>query len=143
MGLMDVLKISGGALKANRTRMETIASNLANAQTTRTEEGGPYKKKEVIFRSTVIDEGKAFSDLLSDRLDTVKVEDIVESEKPNNKIYEPSHPDADESGYVALPNVNVMEEMADMTAAARAYEANVNMVNTAKEMFMKALEIIR
>ena len=143
MGLMDVMKISGGALKANRTRMETIASNLANAQTTRTEEGGPYKKKEVIFRSTAVGEGKDFSDLLSGRLDTVKVEDIVESDKPVNKIYEPGHPDADESGYVALPNVNVMEEMADMTAAARAYEANVNMVNTAKEMFMKALEIIR
>jgi flagellar basal-body rod protein FlgC len=143
MGIFDVLRISASGLKAQRTRMETIATNLANIHTTRTEEGGPFRKKEVVFTTADVSEKKEFSTLLEQKSEGVVVEEVVESPKPLEQAYDPFHPDADGDGYVTFPNVNVMEEMADMIAATRAYEANVNMVNVAKEMFMKSLEIGR
>jgi len=143
MGILDILKVSASALRAQRTRMEVIASNLANIQTTRTEEGGPYRKKEVVFTPSEMSDGRAFKDILSEKVEGVKVEEISESSKPFERVYDPGHPDADQDGYVSLPNVNLMEEMADMIAATRAYEANVNVVQTTKEMFLKSLEIGR
>ncbi len=143
MGLSDVFKIGGMALNSQRTRMEVISSNLANSQTTRTEDGGPYRKKDVVFRSESIDKGSAFSRIMDKQIDidSVKVEEIRNNTKEPEKIFNPGHPDADEKGYVLFPNVNIMEEMADMTAASRAYEANINIINTTKEMMIKALEI--
>jgi flagellar basal-body rod protein FlgC len=141
MGVLDVLKVCASGLKAQRTRMEIIATNLANVHTTRTEEGGPYKKKDVVFTSADVSEVKGFGRTLSEKLEGVKVEDIGESKKPFEKVYNPGHPDADKEGYVMYPNVNLMEEMADMVAATRAYEANINAVNTTKEMYLKTLEI--
>lgn len=141
MGIFDVMRISASGLKAQRTRMETIATNLSNIHTTRTEEGGPFRKKEVVFTTADVSETREFSALLEQKSEGVVVEEVVESPKPFEQAYDPFHPDADADGYVAFPNVNVMEEMADMIAATRAYEANVNMVNAAKEMFMKSLEI--
>ena len=143
MGLSDVFKIGGMALNSQRTRMEVISSNLANSQTTRTEDGGPYRKKDVVFRSESVDKGSAFSRIMDKQIDidSVKVEEIRNNTKEPEKIFNPGHPDADEKGYVLFPNVNIMEEMADMTAASRAYEANINIINTTKEMMIKALEI--
>jgi flagellar basal-body rod protein FlgC len=141
MGILDILKVSASALKAQRTRMEVIASNLANVHTSRTEEGGPYRKKEVLFGTVEMNEGGAFGSVLARKVEGVQVQDIAESPKPFEKIHDPGHPDADKDGYVTMPNVNVMEEMADMIAATRAYEANVNVVHSLKEMFLKALEI--
>jgi flagellar basal-body rod protein FlgC len=141
MGILDILKINASALKAERTRMEITSSNLANIHTTRTDEGGPYKKKEVVFTTTDVSEGKGFGRMLTDRVSGVKVDEIKESTRAFEKVHDPGHPDADKEGYVSYPNVNLMEEMTDMIAATRAYEANINAVNTTKQMFLKALEI--
>ena len=143
MGILEILKVCASGLKAQRTRMEVIATNLANAHTTRTDEGGPYKKKDVVFTSTDISDSKGFGRMFSQKLDGVVVDDIAESNKPFEKVFDPGHPDADKEGYVMFPNVNPMEEMTDMVAATRAYEANINAVNTTKEMFLKTLEIGR
>ncbi len=141
MGMLDILKVSASGLKAQRTRMETIAANLANIHTTRTDEGGPYMKKEVVFRAAEVSEASKFDKMLSERVEGVKIEEIAKSSKPSEKVYDPGHPDADKEGYVTYPNVNLMEEMADMISATRGYEANINVVNTTKEMFIKTLEI--
>ena len=143
MGMLEILKIGASGMKAQRTRMETIATNLANVHTTRTEEGGPYRKKDVVFTESDVSEGNGFGRMLAKKLDGVKVEEVAESNKEFEKVFDPSHPDADKDGYVMLPNVNLMEEMADMVAATRAYEANINAVNTTKEMYLKSLEIGR
>jgi flagellar basal-body rod protein FlgC len=143
MGILDILKVSASGMKAQRTRMEVIATNLANIHTTRTEEGGPYRKKEPVFTATDVSESKGFGRMLSEKLDGVVVDAVQESGKPFEKVFDPGHPDADKEGYVMFPNVNLMEEMADMVAATRAYEANINAVNTTKEMYLKTLEIGR
>jgi flagellar basal-body rod protein FlgC len=141
MGIFDVLRISASGLKAQRTRMETVATNIANVQTTRTEQGGPYRKKDVVFAPVDVTDNSPFGTLFQKKVEGVAVEEVIESTKPFERTHDPYHPDADKDGYVSLPNVNVMEEMADMIAATRAYEANVNVVNNTKEMFTKSLEI--
>ncbi len=143
MGIFDILRISSSGLKAQRARMEVIAGNLANIHTTKTDEGGPYKKKEAVFVSADVSGEKSFGGVLSKKIEGVKVDSIQESEKAFERIFDPNHPDADPEGYVLLPNVNLMEEMTDMTAATRAYEANINVMNTTKEMLIKSLDLIR
>ena len=142
MGMFDVLKISSSGLRAQRVRMETIATNLANIHTTRTEEGGPYKKMNVVLGSADMPSEK-FQGVFTRKLEGVDVEEITESEKPFEKTYDPSHPDADQEGYVTYPNVNVLEEMTDMVSASRSYEANVNAINVTKHLFQKTLEIAK
>ena len=134
---MDLFDVSASALQAQRMRMNTVASNMANAQSTRSESGGPYVKKEVSFSSVQINSGDP------DGLVGVKVNSVVESRKPPLIIYDPGHPDADENGNVAMPNINVIEEMVNMMMALRAYEANVKAFNMSKGMYQKALEIGR
>jgi len=141
MSILNILKISASGLKAQRIRMETIATNLANIHTTRTDEGGPYTKKEVVFRTEDLSGAEGFGKVFSEKMEGVKVEEITKSSKGFEKVYDPGHPDADNEGYVIYPNVNLMEEMADMISATRSYEANINVVNTTKEMFVKTLEI--
>jgi len=141
MRILDILKISASALKAERTRMEITSSNLANIHTTRTDEGGPYRKKEVVFTAADVSDERGFGRMLSNRAAGVKVEEIKESTRDFERVHDPGHPDADKEGYVSYPNVNLMEEMTDMIAAKRAYEANINAINTTKQMFLKALEI--
>ncbi|HEX2964672.1 MAG TPA: flagellar basal body rod protein FlgC [Syntrophorhabdaceae bacterium] len=143
MGVFDILKISASGLKAQRARMEVIAGNLSNVHTTRTEEGGPYKKKEVVFVSSDVSDEKEFGSLFSKKIEGVRIESVRESEKELEKVFDPNHPDADQEGYVMFPNVNLMEEMTDMVAATRAYEANVNVMNTTKEMLIKSLDLIK
>ncbi len=145
MDFLTSLKISSSGLAANRKRMGAISSNIANAQTTRTPEGGPYRKKEVVFGSEPARE--SFGEILEGELDekaqSVHATEVISSDKPPVLKYEPDHPDANEQGYVAYPDINVMEEMADMISASRAYEANISALNTTKSMAMKALEIGR
>lgn len=145
MDLLTSLKISSSGLSAQRKRMEAINSNIANAQTTRTAEGGPYRRKEVVMGSEPARD--SFSTILEGELDengqTVHVTEVISANDAPILKYEPNHPDADEKGYVAYPNVNVMKEMGDMISAQRNYEANVSAINTAKQMAVKALEIGR
>ncbi|HBL23372.1 MAG TPA: flagellar basal body rod protein FlgC [Deltaproteobacteria bacterium] len=143
MGAFDIFKISASGMKAQRARMDIVASNLANVQTTSTEEGGPYRKKDVVFKAVDVSDDKTFSGTLSKKVEGVNVETVKESDKPFQIVYNPSHPDANSEGYVTFPNVNLMEEMTDMTAATRAYEANVNVLSTTKDMFLKTLELIK
>ncbi len=143
MDIFTTMKISSSALKAQRIRMNAISSNLANIETTRTPDGGPYRKREVVFTTTQ----KGFSDTLDSRMrdaaQGVKVARVQASSLPPRMVYDPSHPDADENGQVAMPNISLVEETADMMSAARAYEANVTVVKSAKRMALKALEIGR
>ena len=145
MDFLTSLRISSSGLAANRKRMGAISSNIANAQTTRTAEGGPYRKKEVVFGSEPARE--SFGEILEGELDekaqSVHATEVVSSNKPPILKYEPDHPDANKDGYVAYPDINVMEEMADMISASRAYEANISAMNTTKSMAMKALELGR
>jgi len=143
MGAFDIFKISASGMKAQRTRMEVIASNLSNVHTTSTDEGGPYKKKDVVFKAIDVSGDKSFGGTLTRNIEGVKAESIQESDKPMQKVHNPSHPDADAEGYVTYPNVNMMEEMTDMVAATRAYEANVNVLNTTKDMFIKTFDLIK
>ena len=145
MDLLTSLKISASGLAANRKRMNSISSNIANAQTTRTAEGGPYRRKEVAFGSEPARD--SFADILEGEMDeqaqTVHATEVISTDRPPILKYEPNHPDADENGYVAYPNINVVEEMANMMQTTRSYEANVNAMNVTKQMAIKALEIGR
>ncbi len=143
MDFLTSMKISSSALAANRKRMGAISSNIANAQTTRTPEGGAYRKKEVVFGSEPA--RQSFAEILEGELgekaQSVHATEIISLNNPPILKYEPNHPDANEQGYVAYPSINVMEEMANMISASRAYEANISALNTSKNMAMKALEI--
>lgn len=146
MDFFNALEVSASALTAERTRMNLISNNLANANTTRTPEGGPYRRKDAVFASRPLD--NSFSEKLAragKRLPAggVEVTEIVEDVRPPRLQYDPGHPDADERGYVAMPNVSVVEEMADLMAATRAYEANITAAQAAKSMALKTLEIGR
>jgi flagellar basal-body rod protein FlgC len=123
--------------------MNTISSNIANAETTESEEGGPYRKKDPIFAAQTDREN--FGEILNNELDEhvqgVQVTEIHQDQRPPRMVYNPSHPHANADGYVAMPNVNSVEEMANMISAQRSYEANVTALGAAKQMAQKALEI--
>lgn len=146
MSVLSSLSISGSGLTAQRLRMDVIANNIANAETTRAADGQPYRRQEVVFtpiqpaaaspvgtqtgRTGVAEEG-------------VQVAAILSSDEPPKMVYDPANPDADQQGYVAYPNVDIITEMTDMISATRAYEANVTAINAAKAMANKALDIAR
>ena len=143
MNFIDALHISASGLTAQRLRMDVVSSNLANSNTTRTPEGGPYKRKDVVFASQPL--RGSFQDMMtsqiSNKLSEVKVAGIITDPSPPVLKYDPQHPDADEKGYVSLPDISVIEEMVNMMSASRSYEANVTAVNATKKMARKALEI--
>jgi len=141
MQMFNTFKISASGLTAEKLRMDTIASNIANATTTRTEEGGPYRRKIAVFKESLEKEINRTTNRSETVSQGVKVDSIIEDETPFKLTYDPMHPDANEEGYVEMPNVNIMNEMVDMIAATRAYEANVTALNATKSMFLKALEI--
>jgi flagellar basal-body rod protein FlgC len=143
MDIFTTMKISASALKAQRLRLNTISSNLANIETTRTPDGGPYRKREVVFQSTHQGFADALDTRMRDAAQGVKVSHIQASNRPPLMVYDPSHPDADEQGMLAMPNINLVEETADMMSASRAYESNVTVIKSAKRMALKALEIGR
>ncbi len=144
-GFFKSLEMSASALTAQRIRMNILSSNLANAQTTRTPEGGPYRRQDAVFSAVPL--GTEFQDLLDDKFDeklrTVKVTSIHRDTRDGRKVFDPSHIDADKDGYVSMPNVQSMAEMVNMIAATRAYEANATAFNETKAMAQKALEIGR
>ena len=147
MSIFKSMNISSSGLAAQRLRMNVASSNLANAQTTRVPgEEGPYKRQDVVF-SSVPESSNPFESYLDEAYQTelskVKVVGIHEDQKDPREVYDPSHPDADESGMVKLPNIDTMTEMVNMIAATRAYEANTTALNNAKQMALKALEIGR
>lgn len=135
MKIFKAMQISASGLTAERFRLDLIANNIANAQTTRTEGGGPYRRKSAVF-AEVLDRQQFLGR-------GVRVLSVSQDRTPARLVYEPEHPDANAEGYVAYPNVNVIQEMVDMITATRAYEANVTALNASKNMFLKALEIGR
>ncbi len=141
MDMFTTMKISASALKAQRVRMNAISSNLANIETTRTPDGGPYRKREVVFQSTQQGFAETLDGQMRDAAQGVKVSYVQASSLPPRMVYDPSHPDANEKGEVAMPNISLVEETADMMSASRAYEANVTVVKSAKRMALKALDI--
>lgn len=141
MDIFNTFKISSSALKAHRIRLDTISSNLANVETTSTPEGGPYKKKSVYFETTPLSFQEQLDSNLRNSAQGVAVTKILEDQEAPRKVYNPSHPDAKEDGYVEMPNISVLEEMVDMMSATRSYQANVTTIKSAKRMAMKALEI--
>ncbi|MBB6624225.1 flagellar basal body rod protein FlgC [Clostridium gasigenes] len=134
MSMFNSMRISASGLSAERLRMDTITSNMSNATTTRGKDGKPYVRKVAVFQES-LDNEKG--------LNGVKAVGILEDKSPLRTVFDPSHPDANKEGYVTMPNVNVLNEMADMISASRSYEANVDTLNASKSMFMKSLEIGR
>ena len=141
MGFLSGMDISASGLTAQRLRMDVIAQNIANADTTRTEDGGPYRRKYVVFG----EQENTFADIIKGRTNDVvggvKVLEIGVDNTDFKLVYDPNHPDANEEGYVEYPNVDTLQEMVDMISAYRSYEANVTAFNAYKEMAIKALEI--
>lgn len=163
MDLLNAAKISGTALAAHRTKMNVIAENLANVDTTRTKEGGPYRRKMVVFKGENIDSFESVIEKKRNREEQgsielspiefesekkpengtgVKVDQVVRSQEDFRMVYNPAHPDADpETGYVKMPNVDHLTEIADLLVAKRSYEASVTALSVTKDMILKALEI--
>jgi len=143
MDFMSALDIGASGLKAQRATLNVISMNMANIRTTKTLEGGPYRRKSVSFESTPVYSpfDKAMDDQLNRDLHGVKVLGVVADNRPFKQVYEPHHPDANDQGYVFYPDINVVEEMTNMMQAMRGYEANVQTVESAKRMFQKALTI--
>lgn len=145
MDLFQCIDIAASGMTAQRTRLNVISMNLANANTTRTKDGTPYRRKTSVFETVPVDNSfeSQFQNSLERRLYGVKVSEIIPVQGDFKKMYDPSHPDSDEYGYVYLPNVNLVQEMVQMLNANRSYEANASAIKAAKEMALKALDIGR
>jgi flagellar basal-body rod protein FlgC len=151
MSLFNLLSVSASGMAAQRKRAEVLVENLANAETTRTPEGGPYRRKDVIFESASA-EGP-FSAVFASQLrgtpgygqtmEGVRVAEVVQDQREPEKRYQPGHPDADKDGYVSYPHLNPAEEMVDLMSASRGYQSNVAAMAAAKDMIQKTLDIMR
>jgi flagellar basal-body rod protein FlgC len=151
MSFWSNIRVSSSALSAQRLRLDLISNNIANAQTTRTDTGGPYKRQDVVFSAQGSQPG--LPEFIAARLGNsipgnqnkggVQVATITQDQTTGEKVYDPSHPDADENGYVTYPNVDLVVEMTNMLSATRSYEANLAVVDAAKRMALKALDIGR
>ena len=142
MDLESSIQISASGLKANRTWINVISANLANVNTTKTSEGVPYMRKTVVYE-TVPDEGFAgeLNTAMSEASEKVKVSDIVSDMRDFRQVYDPGHPDADAKGIVLMPNINPVEEMANLLNASRSYEANLAALQTARQLALKSIDI--
>lgn len=145
MSMFNSINVSASALNAEKTRIDIITKNIANAKTTNSTGGTPYRRQMVVFEEN---RRNSFEKYLNKHINDVnnggvKISKIVEDDTPFKLVYEPGHPDADETGYVKMPNVDTVKEMVDLISAQRAYDSNVTAVNTSKAMLMKALEIGR
>lgn len=138
--LLDTFNVAASGLAAERLRLQTIATNMANAKTTRTAEGGPYQRKVPIFSAESID---PFGDALDQATSRVEVQGIQSDGKAPQRVYDPGHPDADAQGYVSYPDINVLQEMVDLMTTSRTYEANASVVEATRDMAMRALDIGR
>ena len=151
MSFWSTMRVSSSALSAQQLRLDIISNNIANAETTNTDEGGPYQRQDVVFTSGTSSSG--LPDFIAQRLASsipnssntsgVQVAQVITDDTEGTKIYDPEHPDADEDGYVTYPNVDIVTEMTNMLSATRSYEANLAMVDAAKTMALKALNIGR
>jgi len=146
MGIFNTLEISGSALSAQRQRAEVVAANMANAETTHTAAGGPYKRKEVVFRSSG---NLPFRMMLADfqplrvQRPAVRISQVIDDPTPPILRYEPSHPDANKDGYVSYPAINPIQEMVDLMEAVRSYQLNASAVNASKQMLLQAVDLIK
>ncbi len=145
MSIFDSINVSASALNAEKARIDVISKNIANAKSTKATGGTPYRRQMVVFEENKIGSFKAHLDKQMNNINNggVKISKIVEDDSPFKLVYEPGHPDADESGYVEMPNVDTVKEMVDLISAQRGYDSNVTALNTSKSMLMKALEIGR
>ena len=140
MDILDTLRISASGMTAQRVRLQTVASNMANARTTRTDEGGPYQRQMPVFSAEPTD---TFGDMFERNISRVDVVDIETDDALGASVYDPGHPDADDNGYVLYPNVNILTEMVDMMTTSRTYEANAQAASTTYKMAQHALGIGR
>ncbi|MFH2045469.1 MAG: flagellar basal body rod protein FlgC [Pseudomonadota bacterium] len=138
MNFLESLKVSASGLHAQRKRMDVIAENLSNIETTRTKNGGPYRRKLIAIGANPVDD---FNEVLGSQMEGVKVDAIVEDKSPFKIVYNPSHPDADKDGYLKKPNVDLAVEMANMLMARNAFSANLAAIKSTRQMVLKALEI--
>ena len=145
MDFLTNMKISSSGLATQRKRMETISSNLANIETTRTPEGGPYRRKDVLVTAVPLaDEfGNTFKNALGDKLTKVQVADVIEDQSEPRLVYNPNHPDANDLGYVAMPNIDQMTEIVNMVTTQRSFEANITALNASKAMAIRAIDLGR
>ncbi len=145
MDFLTALDIAASGLSAERTHLNVISMNMANVNTTRTPEGGAYRRKSCVFRSSPVESpfSRAMQSALDREAQGVKVAGVVTDTRPFKQVYDPGHPDANAEGYVSYPDINAMEEMANMITAIRSYEANVASITSIKSMFNKALELGR
>jgi flagellar basal-body rod protein FlgC len=148
MGFFDGYNVATSGMSAQRTRINIVSSNIANAQTTHSEQGGPYKKKNVVFEEILLDSSVKTKKDNGEKIDPlslrgVNVREIIEAKDAPILKYEPNHPDANQDGYVAYPNINPVIEMVDLIEAMRSYEANVSAFKTQKDMDTKTLDIIK
>jgi flagellar basal-body rod protein FlgC len=145
MSLLSSLSVSASGMSAQRERAEVLVENIANADTTRTAEGGPYRRRDVIFQSDSV--SSPFSSVLQNHLDGqakgVSVSDIVIDDAEPERRYMPGHPDADKDGYVAMPRVNPAQDMVDLLGASRSYQANVSAISAIKDMVQKSIDLFR
>jgi len=138
--LIDTFNVAASGLAAERLRLQTIATNMANARTTRTPDGGPYQRRMPVFEAVAVD---PFGDVMDRETHRVVVAGVETDNAPPQRVHDPSHPDADPEGFVSYPNVNVLQEMVDLMGTSRAYEANASVVEATRDMALRALEIGR
>jgi len=145
MSLLSALSVSASGMSAQRARTELLVENLANSDTTRTPEGGPYRRKDAVFTSEPT--ANQFSSMFENEMNSgavgVRVADVVTDTREPEKRYLPGHPDADKDGYVAMPRMNPAEDMVDLMGASRSYQANVSAISAVKDMIQKSLELFR
>ncbi len=138
--LIDTFNVAASGLAAERLRMQTIATNMANARTTRTADGGPYQRRVPVFAASAVD---PFGSELDRAVSRVEVAGIQTDGRPPQRVYDPSHPDAGPDGYVEYPDINVLQEMVDLMTTTRTYEANASAVEATRDMALRALDIGR
>lgn len=146
MSLFNALSVSASGMSAERTRAQILVENIANADTTRTAEGGPYRRQDVVFQSEQV--GTSFSSVLSSEMpgdagNGVGIADVVQDSSEPEKRYLPGHPDADKDGYVAFPKVNPAEDMVDLLGASRSYQANISAISAVKDMIQRSIDLFR
>lgn len=145
MSLLSSLSVSASGMSAERERAEVLVENIANADTTRTAEGGPYRRRDVVFQSNSV--SSPFSSVLQNQMEYqakgVSVSDIIVDDSEPERRYMPGHPDADKNGYVAIPRVNPAQDMVDLLGASRSYQANVSAISAVKDMIQKSIDLFR
>ncbi|MDQ6994979.1 MAG: flagellar basal body rod protein FlgC [Mariprofundaceae bacterium] len=147
--IFSSMNISAAGMAAQRARLDVVAENIANAESTRTKAGGPYRRRQVIFQTIPTSGQASFGAVFQSTMksqssfQSVHVSKVIEDQTPFREVYDPSHPDADAKGMVKMPNVNTVKEMVDMNSAARGFESNVTVMQASKRMFLKSLELLR